>query len=636
MASIMSKHTNMKKAKNTSTNKQDLDRLYIQAMQQYQQSGLAAGRRTHDKLRQVSPGSRYDDILTGVAFSCEGHVEEALAAYNRAIEKGPDTLGSVFILKAEALAQLKRYDEAIATLDKSIALAPNNISSYEAKAIFLLEIDHLSDVPAVYDTLLRKRSHSIEIFLFQSLAHFLLGQVEQAWSVHRQIFSLLPDPSMLPMFQDNMLSHLTQYKERINQYRQNHLQQADGWYFSGLILLIEGQPSGPFEEALRAFMRAIDLDSKHAWAWNGVGMLRMGEESPEAAERAFAQAATLLPTIQSFAQNRKKAMRVREGKNPSHAAASQQKRGATASSDLEVPPLELMMQLMNEERFDEALQACEQLISVGRIYPDKVNLEVALWLKARLLYDLHRVDEAIGQYRAVLGVNPTHPHARSELFDILVMNQQFNEALEILADDTGEQREDESLFHRKRAGVLLILQRNGEALESANHAHMLNPGDLSTVLIRIEAMRQLGHSTPALLACEEALPTADQRERAFPLLLLAQADLYVELGRPREALPIYEEALRREQNKRKQRIEGETGALLEGFGPVKGDVVALILGGMGNAWLLLKDATKAIVYYDQALALGANEAFEANRNRALVLFDERSKWRRFRKRFFPL
>lgn len=597
-------------------------------MQRYQQSGLVAGERLHNELRKLAPDSLYDHILVGVAYSVEGKFEEALAAYNYALESDTDALKSVFILKGETLTKLKRYDEAVATLDEAIALAPENLSYYEIKAIFLLEIDRLSDVISVYNTLLQKRPRSVEILLCKSLACFLLGQTKQAWSVQRQIFSMLPDPSKLPTFRDNMQPHLLQYTTFVAQYQQDHAQQADAWYFKGLTTLIEHEPSGPFNEALSAFLRAIDIDSKHAWAWNGIGIILMAEGRHPEAVTAFVQASKLLPTVQSFAQNRNKAIRAVEGKVSSHIAArsfKQRTRNGSLPhfSPLEIPPPELLEQLMNEERFDEALQVCEQLVSVARAAPGKLNLEATLWLKARLLYDLQRIDEATVVYREILQQNPAHAQARSEFVDILVASQRFIEALEILAINTTKQEEDENLYER-RAGLLLMLHRYQESLESANRAHALNPTSPSISLVRIETMRQLGQTIEALEACEKALHVVDQRTRAFPLLLLAQADLYLELGRPREALPIYEEALRREQNKRKQKINNESGALLEGFGLFKGDVVALMLGGMGNAWLFLEDGTKAIEYYDQALALGPDETFEANRNQALALLHRSS------------
>ncbi|MEO6891139.1 MAG: tetratricopeptide repeat protein [Ktedonobacteraceae bacterium] len=599
-----------------------VQRLFLQAVQAYQQSGVDAGRRTHDALRQVAAGSLYDIILTGLADAVEGRWEEALAAYNQALDVGPDSFKLVFVLKSDVLERLHRYDEAVATLDAGIAQAPSNLILYEIKAVFLVEIGRLSDVIGVYDALLHRRPHSVETLVCKSLAFFLLGQTEQAWWVQRQVFSCLLDPSKLPVFQENWHTHLGQYTQLVDAYQRDHPTQADGWYWKGLIQVIDHEPSGPFDEALDAFGRAIEADAVHAWAWNGKGMVLMAQCRYREAATAFAQAVSLLPTVEGFIRNRRKASRAVEGEvssrpaAPSH-VAHRPGAGLPRFSPLEIPPIEVLERLLHEERFDDALQICDQLLSVARLLPGRVNGKAALRLKARLLYDLHRTDEAIAISREILRCDPADPQARDDFVSLLIETRRFLEALEMLSPTSADDEQDASLFER-RAGVCLLLRRYQEAWEAATRAHALDPGRLSISLIQIEALHHLGNIPKALLLCEETLHTAQRSARVFPMLLASHAHLVLEAGRPREALTIYEEALRREQEQRTRPLD-DAGVVLEGFGAFHGDAIAILSGGMGNAWLSLGESAKALACYDQALSFGPDDGYQKNRDLALAL-----------------
>ncbi len=292
--------------------------------------------------------------------------------------------------------------------------------------------------------------------------------------------------------------------------------------------------------------------------------------------------------------------------------------GLPRFSPLEIPPIEVLERLLHEERFDDALQVCDQLLSVARFFPGRVNGKAALRLKARVLSDLHRTDEAIAISREILRCDPADPQARDDLVSLLIETRRFPEALEMLSPTSAEQEQDASLYER-RAGVCLLLRRYQEAWEAATRAHALDPGRLSISLIQIESLHHLGNSPKALLLCEETLHTAERSARAFPLLLVSHAHLILEAGRPREAISIYEEALRREQEQRTRQIDDEAGAFMEGFGPFPEDVIAIIYGSMGNAWVCLGDATNALACYDQALSFGPDGTCLKNRDHALAL-----------------
>lgn len=606
------------------------EQLYHRALHLYQYAGLAEGKRVHQKLRRLAAGSLYDAILTGLAWAVEERWEEALVAYDRALGLGVDPHMAVFALKSDALARLSRYDDAIATCDAGIALAPGNLPLYEIKAVFLLAFDRIAEVVNVYDAILQVRPRSVEVLLFKSLAFYLLGDTQQARCVQEQLQAILPDPSKIPAFKENVRSHLMQYERLVDSYLADNLMQADAWYCKGLIAQMRWGPAGSLDEALAAFEKAVDLDPSHAWAWNGKGIVLLEQRMYREAAVAFAQATRLLPGVEGFARNRKKAVRAAEGSVSSRPYPGKSKKGKKAKgrkqrryTQLEIPPPELLDQLMEEERFDEALVACEQLLSVARKGLGGLDLEAALWLKARILLDLERPAEAVETYWELLRHNPAHPHARDELAEVLFTEQRYAEALDAVCVDAVLQAGGEGL-REKRAALLLMLGRYQEALQCAQRARELAPTNSMAYLIIATALRELGRNVEALHLCEEALIAVDQDSRTIPMLYLFKADTLLVLGRPREALPVYEEALRREMEIREQQIDNETGVLLEGLlgGQPFGDATALMYGGMGNAWLLLGNGAEALEYYDRALSLGPDVEIEENRKRALLLLHQ--------------
>lgn len=620
------------------TAEQSLENLFFQALQAYQQSGSAEGQHWHTLLRSREHGGLYDHILTGWACAQEGRFKAAIAEYNRALRFGTDSQQLVFALKSDALMRLKRGGEALKTLNEGLALAPANFALHEAKFVFLLELQRLNEVIAAYDAALEQRASAVEIPLFKSLALFCLGQGEVAWAIQRQFLSQLPDPSRLPSFHGNMRVHLEQYEQLVGNVLLQDKERADGWYYRGLITLAKDGDAGQVSEAMSAFEKALSLERTLAWAWNGKGIALIAQNDYQGAIAAFAQAVALLPDIMVFAQNRKKAARALEvaiSLPPFPSKRKMKKNSRTPprkSRDSHpekyqgIPSQKRMEQLLEEDRLDEALAACDQLLSAARKGRGGISLEATLWFRGRILLDLERTDEAIESYHELLLLNPTRATVRAELLDILMLTRRFAEALEYLPVSMESDEASEALL-KSRASLLLVLDQYQEARESARALRTRNSREPLAWLIEIEALSHLEQQTEALRLCEEAVRAIPLDDRLCSLLTLHQAELLLALLRPEEALPAFELAARQEKESRNSQYDA-MNPLLEGLffqsdrGP--GDLLARIYGGMGTAWLLLQNGKKAMECYDLALSLEADPLIEQNRVQAQMLINRKT------------
>ncbi|WP_201374567.1 tetratricopeptide repeat protein [Ktedonobacter robiniae] len=102
-----------------------LERLFTQALQNYQRFGRSAGECFHEELRGLAPDSPYTGMLDGVVCALEGAYDQALAAYNQALEHGPDTLMSVYVLKGIGLLLMTgNYREAVTAFAQAAKLLP--------------------------------------------------------------------------------------------------------------------------------------------------------------------------------------------------------------------------------------------------------------------------------------------------------------------------------------------------------------------------------------------------------------------------------------------------------------------------------------------------------------------------------
>ncbi len=86
----------------------------------------------YEQMRSIDPGAARLQQLAGEQYSATGDNEKAIAAFKKAIAKDPNLEGSHLALAVIYLRGKKR-DEALAEIDKELALAPESAVAHQVK-----------------------------------------------------------------------------------------------------------------------------------------------------------------------------------------------------------------------------------------------------------------------------------------------------------------------------------------------------------------------------------------------------------------------------------------------------------------------------------------------------------------------
>ena len=152
-----------------------------------------------EKARPLSPAllTAEDYFLRGNALYQLGRYEEALASYNAALTLRPDdtnTLGN----RGRTLRILGRYEEALADYTRSLELRPDDPDALNNRGFALTKMGRLEEALVDLDRSLNIRHEHAGIMSSRALALAKLGQQEQAFADFARALALKPgDASIL-------------------------------------------------------------------------------------------------------------------------------------------------------------------------------------------------------------------------------------------------------------------------------------------------------------------------------------------------------------------------------------------------------------------------------------------------------
>ena len=286
------------------------------------------------------------------------------------------------------------------------------------------------------------------------------------------------------------------------------------FYLKGLHFLDKrNDPS--VRQAKDYFERALDLDPAFARAWTGLGdtysalsalaTVRAAHAYPQsraAAERALqidpdlpeahVTLATALSTyywqFDAAADHYRRALEL----NPSYANAHR----------LHAEYLRF------EGRFDEALAAARQGEELDPLSPAH-QIETGIDL-----YWARRYDEAMAQFRRILGVNPQFNYARFFLALVLIQKQQYDDALSALdVPDAGGNLQQETL----RGYIHAVSGRQAEARKGLDRLTLLSRAQNASSWHSAIIHMGLGEHERALDLIEQAYRDRDWQVRMLPV-----------------------------------------------------------------------------------------------------------------------
>jgi tetratricopeptide (TPR) repeat protein len=194
---------------------------------------------------------------------------EMLEAYEQAVQLNPQD-AYTYILKGEALYELKRYEEALAAYEKATQLDPDNLSIYINKGQVLSDLDRYEEALDVYDYYLEHTPNDPYVQGCKSLVLADLDRYEEALEASEQSLQLDPDDAIMQGQKAMMLYLLDRSEEALAAYEQAiQLDSMLDWHHQskGDVLFELSR----YEEALAAYEKAIQLDPNYFSAHKGRG-----------------------------------------------------------------------------------------------------------------------------------------------------------------------------------------------------------------------------------------------------------------------------------------------------------------------------------------------------------------------------
>jgi predicted O-linked N-acetylglucosamine transferase (SPINDLY family) len=195
--------------------------------------------------------------------------EEALASCDRAIALDPGYVGA-WINRGIALGELRRFDQALASYNQAITLAPDHAAAFYNRGNALKEIMRFDEALADYDRAIALKSDYANAFHGRAVAIAELGHYDQALVNYNQAIALKPD-------------------------------YADAFHGRGIALA----ELGHYDQALASYSQAMALAPDHKFAFSGIAgcamkfcdWTRWGELSDELCHHARKRQSVISPFI---------------------------------------------------------------------------------------------------------------------------------------------------------------------------------------------------------------------------------------------------------------------------------------------------------------------------------------------------
>jgi tetratricopeptide (TPR) repeat protein len=341
-----------------------------------------------DNLAREILGARPDYFdalhLIAVINARQRRFDEALTSYDRALAVQRNHAG-VLCNRGATLHELRRFDEALASYDQALAMRPDDAEALFNRGITLQELNRFEEALASYDRALALQPDQAEAFSNRGNALRKLKRFDEALASYDRALALKPDYFDALNNRGVTLHELKRFPEALANYDRALAAQRD----QAEALCNRGNALRQlkrFDEALASYDQALALKPDYFDALNNRGVtLHELKRFPEALA-SYDRALVL---------------------RPDHAGALCN-RGVT---------------LYELRRFDEALASYDRALAMQPDYFGALNN------RGVTLHELKRFPEALASYDQALVLRPDHAGALNNRGMTLHELKRFDEAL---------------------------------------------------------------------------------------------------------------------------------------------------------------------------------------------------------------
>ncbi|MEW6618965.1 MAG: tetratricopeptide repeat protein [bacterium] len=247
----------------------------------------------YEKAIELEPDDAWAWRGKGYALGELGRYEEALVATEKAIELKPD-MAEAWNNKGWILGKLGRYEEELAAYEKAIELKPDDAFAWNNKGCILGNLGRYEEAFVAIEKAIKLKSDCAWMWYNKGWILGELGRYEEALVAFEKAIELKPDDVLAWRRKGYALGELGRYEEAlvaIEKAIELKPDDALAWWRKGYAL---GE-LGRYEEALAAYEKAIELEPDEAIAWYNKGCILDKLGRYEEALAAFEKAIELKP-----------------------------------------------------------------------------------------------------------------------------------------------------------------------------------------------------------------------------------------------------------------------------------------------------------------------------------------------------
>jgi protein O-GlcNAc transferase len=421
------------------------------------------------------------DALTsyGLVLQAVKRFDDALASFDKALALAPNAFDALNN-RGNLLQELKRFDEALVSFDKALSIKPDSVAILSNRGNALRNLNRIEEALASFNRALTITPGSWQILGNRGNALRSLGRLDEALASFEAALAVKPDNAMLYYNRGNAQRELNRLEEALVSFKRAVAISPN----VPELLIAQGhvlRTLTRFDEALASFDRTLRINPNYAEAHYNRGNIFCDMERYEDAVGSYDAAVAIKPDYSEALNNR----------------------GNT---------------LWRLRRYDEALESLDKALAIDPVFLG------ALFNRGVVLQTMGRFMDALASYDKAIAIKPGYVDAINNRGNTLLELKRFDEALESFDRAlTINPNFAEALFNR---GV--VLQNMGcftDALASYDQAIIIKPDYVDAINNCGNALLELKRFDEARISFEKARTLQSNNRYALGNLATAVINL---------------------------------------------------------------------------------------------------------------
>jgi tetratricopeptide (TPR) repeat protein len=251
----------------------EIAQMFALAVDHFRQGRLDEAEKLGTRIRKLVPDSYEALHLLGVIKLRRGHAAAALPLIEAALTinpRAPDALAN----RANALGELDRGGEALASFAQSLALAPHDPDTLNGRGRLLLKLERPTEALADFEQAVALSPEHFEARCNRGNALAALGRLDEALAQYDAMSAAAHAHPVLHFNRGNALASLGRHRDAIAAYEQA-LAGRPGYVAAQLNRGTALQALNRHDEAIASFAKVLDIDAAHADAMHNAALSRL-------------------------------------------------------------------------------------------------------------------------------------------------------------------------------------------------------------------------------------------------------------------------------------------------------------------------------------------------------------------------